>query len=334
MHQKGSVPVFIVIAVVVVIAALFALGMNKSAPSPSASLSPSVVATPAPRPTPDVNFDESGKNKIYTNHTDNYTVHFPAKFKVVENPPYVDIVPENTSDPHVHILIQSKRSNPRYITFINEEQAKFTDAYNKSSLHTLVSGQKAYQFRTSRNGESGHEESLFTAFRYGIDGYSLDLTSDNLNDFNANQEAYSQILKTFTLLQPAATPVSKALQNFTDDKLGISFQYPGDWLVKTNSDDLVVYDEGDHEIVTLTSSTPSYNIACKHTYDKKQTYPLGATQVTFDMASECLNDTYVKVRTQSDKEMYFSFQFISIGQTNKEQDIQFLKTIKGIEIIK
>lgn len=117
---------------------------------------------------------------------------------------------------------------------------------------------------------------------------------------------------------------------------GFSFRYPSNWVVnnyQNGEDAIFVLDENHREIITMQTNEMSSNDYCNPDPNKKVALPLGKNDVNVDLPYACI-PPIIQVKTSNGKLFYFSFRYLGIGQTDKNQAGRFLKTIKGLEFIR
>lgn len=351
MNQKGFAPILILIILATLIGGYVVYQKQiKFTPNSQPNTKSSA---PLPFPTPDIKLDPSGKFKIYTNHIDKYSFNFPADWNLTERhqtyisneprsyaPDHLDVYfsPQsgNGKDSKSYILINVNKANPRRLDEINKAAKQFLQDYKSSPKKLAVSGQNAIQ--SSVGAGEVVQAGVDTRFRYGIDKYQISIYEVDQGYINKNIDVYNQLLGSFKFTDPPSTAVSNTLKTYENKDLGISFQIPGDWLVEkyTTSQGLFmyVYDENDRPIIAMYTGGHTYNDACEKDPSKKtyKPYPLGDKTVNLDMTYACA-PRVIRVRTSTGKEFNFEYQFPDIGQTDKEKDMQFLKTIKGLDVI-
>lgn len=349
--QKGFAPILILIILATLIGG-YVIYQRQNKPTPNSQLN-TKTAVPSPSPAPDIKLDPSGKFKRYTNKIDKYSVNFPPDWNLAEHhPAYISNEPRSYAPDYLtiylspisqsgedgkefksYIAITVNKANPRRLGEIDKAVKKFTQDYKSSAKKMTVSGQNAFQ----SNEGAGEiiQKGIATQFRYGIDTYGISIAEINQGFINKNLDVYNQLLSSFKFIAPPSQAVSNALKTYEYKDLGISFQIPGDWLVeKYNLQSLFVYDENDREIITMYTGGHTYNDACEKDPSKKtyKPYPLGAKTVNLDMTYAC-DPRVIRVKTSIGKEFNFEYRFPDIGQTDKEKDTQFLKTITGVEVI-
>lgn len=361
-NQKGfvSTPIIFIVIILVLGGYLFYRNTNIE-PQKITNNQPAEDTTPTPTPTPDIKPDPDGKNKIYTNHIENYTIKFPSDWTLfqrfntssyqdprIKTPDNITVSIFPPGEPsegnrlpyattvEINVWKPQPRANEAGNEAFEQEYLKPNSSDKSQRTNKVASltvdGKKAIQTITQPI-PGDIKETVYTyatQISYGVYTYSIKFRGSE-KIVQANLDTYKQILNSFKFTGPEPTFTPPTLQTYTNEKYGYSFRYPGNWLVNSFQGDyskgIIVVDEKDREVFTLHQES-RYG-KCPPASAKKEVQ-IGDTVAT--LVFDCDHP-----RVVSSKGQEFEMQpDIFIEENIRAVDprvLDLLKSIQGLKVI-
>lgn len=373
-NQKGFIsnPIIFIVIILALGGYLFYRNTDLE-PKKVTSNQPTGDITLTPTSTPDIKLDPDGKNKIYTNHIENYSFKSPAdwtlsqKFNTssyqdprIKTPDNITVSIFPPGEPTegdrlpfatvVEITVQKPQPRANEAD-VKKGQESFEQAYLKSNTDDktqrtnkvaslTVDGKKAIQTIT-KPIPGDIKETVYayeTQIRNGVNIYSIKFRGTE-KIVQANFDAYKQILNSFKFTGPEPTFTQPTLQTYTNEKYGYSFQYPSNWLVNSFQGDynkgIAVVDENDREVFNLSQEKRYGKCPPASYYGKDYAYPKKEVQIGETMATLILDCDHPRVVTSKGQE-FKMLPDIFVEENIRPADprvLNLLKSIQGLKVI-